>query len=116
MALESHASEPAGNAGPHAATADASAQFAVALNTCRRELLSTATNVEAPYASMREPIAALASTAYRGGIPPERLIAELKELLARLPHYEARNASVRGDMMRDLVTLAITSYFARKAD
>lgn len=113
---ESHAPEPTGNTARRAPRVDDSVRFSDALAVCRAALLSTSVEVEAPYTAMRQPIAVLASVAYRGGTPPERLIADLKDVLARLPHFEAKNALARGDMMRDLVTFAITSYFARKAD
>jgi len=98
----------------NSASIASSEQFAVAIVACRDVLLEA--SAEAPNPAMREAIATLAGMARRGGIPPERLLAELKDVLARLPQFEAQNVVARDDMVRDLVTCAIQSYFAQRAD
>ncbi|MGH7617109.1 MAG: hypothetical protein ACREPM_07775 [Gemmatimonadaceae bacterium] len=65
---------------------------------------------------MRAAIATLAMMANRSGIPHERLLVDLKEMVVKLPHFQERPVPARDDMMRDLVTLTIESYYARKAD
>lgn len=89
-------------------------EFARALTVCRDAL--TRDDANASYAMMREPIATLASMGCRAGVPPERVVADLKELLSRLPTFQAKDVLERSDMMGQVVTLAITSYFAKKAD
>jgi hypothetical protein len=115
MTLEPHASTDGDHARDHALVPNgASARFIAAIESCQ-EALSCA-HPDPLHAAMREPVARLALESRTCGVPPERMIAELKDVLARLPQFDVRDGNARGEMMRELVSLAITSYFAPKAD
>lgn len=89
-------------------------EFAYALAVCR-DALSKA-NASASYRKMREPVTVLASAACSAGVAPERVVVELKALLSQLPRFEERDAAAERAMMDQLITRAIISYFAPKAD
>jgi hypothetical protein len=44
------------------------------------------------------------------------MIADLKAVLFRLPQFETRRAAERGEMMHQLVTVAINAYYGRTRD
>lgn len=74
-----------------APSAAESAQFAVALEACR-EALASKGSADTSLGAMREAIAILAAMARRGHIPPERLLAELKELIGKLPQIPRKES------------------------
>lgn len=90
------------------------AEFATAIRVCSDTLRLMPS--DPPYVELRQRITMLATSASRLEIPPERLLAELKRLLSELPRYEAKDLLARSEMMDDLITHAIESYFAPRAD
>lgn len=88
--------------------------FASGVRTCRDVLASLP--VAGPVKALRTPILALARLAREERIAPERFIAELKTVLFHLPHFEARRALERGEMMHQLVGVAINEYYGRHSD
>lgn len=66
-------------------------EFARALTVCRDAL--TRDDANASYAIMREPIATLAAMGCRAGVPPERVVADLKELCPVSPRSRRKMCS-----------------------
>ena len=115
MSLEPRSFEPNDrNEKPHPDITERASQFAGALEVCRGALIAAPFNPV--YAAMREPVAALAATASRDGVPPEHLLHAFKEVLSRLPRFEESDPLTREEVVGELVSLAITSYYARQAD
>jgi hypothetical protein len=98
--------------GPTAAPA--SDDFSSDLRICHDAL--AAFPADGPLKPLRGPIVVVARAARNHGVTPERMIAELKPILFRLPQFEIRRAIDRGDMMHQLVTVAINAYYARPDD
>jgi hypothetical protein len=90
------------------------ATFAAELERLRNALVGLP--LDAATKRFRAPLLVLARAARQQEIPPERLIAELKAVLFRLPHFDARRAVERGEMMHQLVTIAINAYYDRTDD
>ena len=115
MSLEPRSFEPNDrNEQPRPGIAVRASHFAGALEVCRDALIAAPFNPV--YAAMREPVAALAATASRDGVPPEHLLHAFKEVLSRLPRFEESDPLTREEVVGELVSLAITSYYARQAD
>jgi hypothetical protein len=111
MEIESAANGAARDAAP---VRERSEDFSVELAACRHTLARLP--ADGPLKQLRNPIVQLAEGARRRGVSPERMIAELKGVLFRLPQFERRRAIERGDMMHQLITIAINAYYARNDD
>jgi hypothetical protein len=83
--------------------------FFDALDACEARLRTFP--ADEPVREMRPTIAVLAARAKRNGVPAERLLKQLKELLFRLPHFGSRQPAERGAMMHQLVSVAIDAYY-----
>ena len=113
MSLDPHNSVWIGNPEHRRSNGD-SDEWVAALRVCRDALADA--SAEAPLSLMRKVVGRLATAAHRLSIPPERLIVGLKEVLAELPQFDVMHAATRNNVMRDLITSAITSYYAPRAD
>jgi hypothetical protein len=94
--------------------APSSPAFIAALDRC--EVALTRIPADANVKRLRSPVILVAEAARNDRIAPERLIADLKAMLFRLPHFESRRAIERGDMMHQLITAAINAYYDRADD
>jgi hypothetical protein len=65
--------------------------------------------------SVREPLRQLSEASKRTGIPPERMIVQLKSLLDSIPLFESLPAATRAAARSRLVQLAIKAYFPESA-
>jgi hypothetical protein len=97
-----------------ASAAPSSPAFIAALDGCEEALAHIP--ADAPVKRLRGPVIMVAEAARSDRIAPERLIADLKAMLFRLPHFESRRAIERGDMMHQLITAAINAYYDRADD
>jgi hypothetical protein len=95
-------------------TRSAIPSYAMAMSTCREWLVQFAPDV--PLKRLRGPIIAFAQSARGNEVPPEKMIADLKAVLFRLAQFETRRAAERGEMMHQLVTVAINAYYGRTHD
>ncbi|HTE44309.1 MAG TPA: hypothetical protein VK636_03605 [Gemmatimonadaceae bacterium] len=89
-------------------------RFFSSVQTCRDVLARLP--VAGPLKALRAPILALARIARQESVAPERFIAELKSVLFHLPQFEARRALERGEMMHQLMSVAINAYYGRQDD
>ncbi|HEY9227084.1 MAG TPA: hypothetical protein VIP11_10585 [Gemmatimonadaceae bacterium] len=90
-------------------SARAFARFDSALDRCRSDLAVVA--ADAPVRQMFGPVVRLSGHARRTGVPPEKLLAALKELLGRTPKFAALDPSERDDATEKLVNLSIEVFY-----
>ena len=111
MEIQSHVADGTTN---DSLTKRTNSSFAAELRICNDGL--SAVPSDGPLKRLREPIVRLACAARRDNVTPEQMIVDLKTLLFRLPHFEIRRAIERGEMMHQLITVAINAYYARTDD
>lgn len=98
------------------------ATLALALARCREELEArVAAVVTGEFTigaldSLREPVAAFAIVASREKLPPERALVMFKKMIGQLSDIERCPVEQRELMHRQLVEMAIESYFGSQAD
>jgi hypothetical protein len=65
----------------------------------------------APLDELRQSLDALATLAKEDGVPPERLIVELKQALSEVPTLRGLEPQARSDITASLVLRAIEAYY-----
>jgi hypothetical protein len=81
-----------------------------ALSVCRDELqaqLGNGSSME----SLRGAVRDYAALAYQEAMPPERTLAAFKDMIQSMPAVARRPADERGEIMRQLVQMAIHGYY-----
>lgn len=98
-------------------SAESRASVSNALDRCRSELTlrvhsaRTEPGAGALHA-LREPIAEFTLVAAREKMPPERVLVIFKKMIGELTDLRGLSPEKRGDLQRQLVELAIESYYA----
>jgi hypothetical protein len=84
--------------------------FATALQICR-DALQDRVGLEQAAELCREAVAAFAAEAHREDIPPERTLAVFKDMVVQLPAYRRVSPEQRGEVIQQLVQVAIDAYY-----
>ena len=85
--------------------------FSMALTACRYELESRLDG-HWTHATFHGPISALAALAHRHEIPPQRVLAVVKDMVLQLVHLERIRTTEKNEIMQVVVKMAIDAYYA----
>jgi hypothetical protein len=81
-----------------------------------RDILRDHVGLDVSAELCRDAVAAFAAEAHREDIPPERTIAVFKDMVSQLPAFRRVSPEYRGEVMQQLVQIAIDAYYGRRAD
>ena len=86
-----------------------------ALSSCREQLRDQLTRDFTPE-SLAQPIRKFATLASREELPPERVLALIKEMIKGLPAMEKKTPGDRAELTARFVETAIKAYYGKGAD
>ena len=81
-----------------------------ALSVCREKLREQLAGDFSPE-SLREPIRAFAALARREEMPPERVLALIKDMVRGVSRLESKTPGERADITTQFVQMAIQAYY-----